>query len=101
RELYRIAAERLLEQLPHGAPSDSAAVATLLAHVDNRVGPFVELVIEMLMRREAWLPVLPDDVHSDAEQARLREHLEGARQRLVASHLESLQRAIPQTLLRD
>ena len=101
RELYRIAAERLLEQLPHGAPSDSAAVATLLAHVDNRVGPFVELVIEMLMRREAWLPVLPDDVRSDAEQARLREHLESARQRLVGSHLESLQRAIPQPLLRD
>ena len=101
RELYRIAAERLLEQLPHGAPSDSAAVATLLAHVDNRVGPFVELVIEMLMRREAWLPVLPDDVRSDAEQARLREHLEWARQRLVGSHLESLQRAIPQSLLRD
>ena len=101
RELYRIAAERMLEQLPHGAPSDSAAVATLLAHVDNRVGPFVELVIEMLMRREAWLPVLPDDVRSDAEQARLREHLEWARQRLVGSHLESLQRAIPQPLQRD
>jgi len=101
RELYRIAAERMLEQLPHGAPSDSAAVAALLAHVDNRVGPFVELVIEMLMRREAWLPVLPDDVRSDAEQARLREHLEWARQRLVGSHLESLQRAIPQPLQRD
>ena len=101
RELYRTAAERLLEQLPHGVASDSAAVATLLAHVDNRVGLFVELVIEMLMRREGWLPVLPDDVRSDTEQARLRERLESARRRLVSSHLESLQRAIPQSLLRD
>ena len=59
RDLYRSAAERLLEQLPQGLPRDSAAVATLLAHLDNRVERFVELVIEMLARREAWLPVLP------------------------------------------
>ena len=101
RELYRIAAERLLEQLPNGEPRDRAAVATLLAHVDNRVGRFVELVIEMLMRREAWLPVLPDDVRDGAEQLRLRDSLEAARRRLVSSHLESLERAIPQPLLRE
>ncbi len=101
RDLYRSAAERLLEQLPQGSPPDSAAVATLLAHVDNRVERFVDLVIEMLTRREAWLPVLPDDMRSDADQTRMRRHLELSRQRLVRGHLESLQRAIPPTLLRD
>ena len=101
RDLYRSAAERLLEQLPQGSPLDSTAVATLLAHVDNRVERFVELVIEMLTRREAWLPVLPDDMRSDSDQADLRRHLESARQRLVRGHLESLQRAIPQPLLGD
>ena len=101
RELYRLAAERLLEHLPPGDRRHSAAVATLLAHVDNRVGRFVELVIEMLVRREAWLPVLPDDVPAtQSAKARLAQQLEWARQ-LVGSHLESLQRAFPRGLLRE
>jgi len=45
RDLHRRAAERLLEQLPQGQPLASQAVATLLAHVDNRVDRFVDLVI--------------------------------------------------------
>ena len=99
RDLYRRAAERLLDHLPQGLPLASESVATLLAHVDNRVERFVELVTEMLARREAWLPVLPADV-SGAE-AGLRRDLESARQQLVRGHLESLQRAMPQALLRD
>jgi ATP-dependent exoDNAse (exonuclease V) beta subunit len=101
RDLYRRAAVRLLEQLPHGLPAASEAVASLLAHVDNRVERFVELVIEMLTRREAWLPVLPDDVRSEAEEAHLRGRLESARRQLVQGHLESLVRAIPADVLRD
>ena len=101
RDLYRRAAERLLEQLPQGSPAASAAVATLLAHVDNRVDHFVDLVIEMLTRREAWLPVLPDGVRSEEDETPLRSSLEAARQQLVRGHLESLQRALPPTLLRD
>jgi len=101
RDLYRRAAENLLAQLPHGLPLASDAVATLLAHVDNRVERFVELVIEMLMRREAWLPMLPDDVPDAATQAYLRRELESAREQLVRGHLESLHRAFPQAALRD
>jgi ATP-dependent helicase/nuclease subunit A len=101
RDLYRRAAERLLEQLPQGSPQASAAVATLLAHVDNRVEHFVDLVIEMLTRREAWLPVLPDAVRGEEDEAQLRGSLESARQQLVRGHLESLQRAVPPTLLRE
>jgi len=101
RDLYRRAAERLLEQLPQGSPQASAAVATLLAHVDNRVEHFVDLVIEMLTRREAWLPVLPAAVHGEEDETQLRSSLESARRQLVRGHLESLQRALPPTLLRE
>ena len=101
RDLYRRAAERLLEQLPQGTPGDAAAVATLLGHVDNRVERFVSLVIEMLTRREAWLPVLPavgDVAHQATE---LRRSLEAARGALVRGHLQALHRAMPPSLLRE
>jgi len=101
RDLYRRAAERLLEQLPQGLAQDSAAVATLLAHLDNRVERFVELVIEMLTRREAWLPVLPGAADAPDDEDRLRQRLEQAREQLVRTHLESLNRAFPDDLLRD
>jgi ATP-dependent exoDNAse (exonuclease V) beta subunit len=101
RDLYRRAAEHLLEQLPQGSPLASAAVATLLAHVDNRVERFVDLVIEMLVRREAWLPVLPHDELGADDEARLRATLESARRQLVQGHLQSLRRAMPETLLRE
>ena len=101
RDLYRRAAERLLEQLPQGLPRDSAAVATLLGHLDNRVDRFVELVIEMLTRREAWLPVLPAAADEPEDEDRLRQRLEQAREQLVRGHLESLARAFPDDLLRD
>jgi ATP-dependent exoDNAse (exonuclease V) beta subunit len=95
RELYRLAAERLLEHLPQGAPYASRAVATLLGHVDNQVGRFVDLVIEMLGRREAWLPVLPDALPDGVDEGPLRARLEVARARLVQGHLEALRTSIP------
>ncbi len=101
RELYRRAAERVLEQLPQGLPLASDAVATLLGHVDNRVERFVELVIEMLTRREAWLPVLPAGMVEPAEELELRNGLEATRGRLVQGHLAALCRALPVDWLRD
>jgi ATP-dependent exoDNAse (exonuclease V) beta subunit len=101
RDLYRVAAERLLEQLPQGLPQDSAAVATLLAHLDNRIERFVEIVIEMLTRREAWLPLLPAGVEGPEAEEQLRRRLEQARAELVGGHLESLSRAWPEELLRE
>jgi ATP-dependent exoDNAse (exonuclease V) beta subunit len=101
RDLYARAAENLLTHLPQGLPQASEAVSTLLAHVDNRVERFVELVIEMLSRREAWLPVLPPDVSGAAVEAHLRSQLEAARARLVGSHLESLHRVLPGDWLRE
>jgi ATP-dependent exoDNAse (exonuclease V) beta subunit len=101
RELYAQAAQNLLGHLPQGLPLASEAVATLLAHVDSRVERFIELVIEMLTRREAWLPVLPHDLRDPGAAARLQPPLEAARARLVRGHLEALQRAFPAALLHE
>jgi ATP-dependent exoDNAse (exonuclease V) beta subunit len=101
RDLYARAAESLLTQLPQGLPFASEAVATLLAHVDNRVERFVELVIEMLTRREGWLPVLPPSVRDAGTEARLKHQFESARASLVRSHLESLRQALPEELLHE
>jgi len=101
RDLYQRAAERLLTHLPHGLTRHSESVATLLTHVDNRVDRFVELVIEMLTRREAWLPVLPGDVDDAREEALIRGHLESARGDLVRGHLASLRDAMPGSLLEE
>jgi ATP-dependent exoDNAse (exonuclease V) beta subunit len=101
RELYRAAAERLLEHLPAGDSRHSAAVATLLGHVDNRVQRFVGLVIEMLARRESWGAELPRAGADEASSAELREQLEATRAGLVTSHLAALARQFPRELLAE
>jgi ATP-dependent helicase/nuclease subunit A len=100
-ELYRKAAERLLEHLPGGDDLHSRAVATLLAHVDNRVPKFVDLVMEMLARRDAWGPVLPQVTGDENADAGLRASLERARAGLVEAHLAALARECPADLLAD
>ncbi|MCJ7452192.1 MAG: UvrD-helicase domain-containing protein [Steroidobacteraceae bacterium] len=100
-DLYHKAAERLLEHLPGGEDLHSRAVATLLAHVDNRVPKFVDLVIEMLARRDAWGPVLPEVTSDEIANADLRASLERARAELVEAHLAALAREFPADLLAD
>ena len=99
RDLYRRAAERLLEHLPAGDRLHSRAVATLLGHADNRVQRFVDLVIEMLARRESWGPKLPGITDDEVSNAQIRSQLEAASTELVAAHLASVLRAFPRDLL--
>jgi ATP-dependent exoDNAse (exonuclease V) beta subunit len=101
RDLYRRAAERLLEHLPAGDRQHSRAVATLLGHADNRVQRFVDLVIEMLARRESWGPELPAITDDEASNAEIRSQLEAASTELVAAHLASVLRAFPSDLLTE
>jgi ATP-dependent helicase/nuclease subunit A len=101
RDLYRKAAERLLEHLPAGDHLHSRAVATLLGHVDNRVPRFVDLVVEMLARRDAWGPVLPEVGADEIANANLRSSLEHARTEMLEAHLAALARGFPDDLLAD
>jgi ATP-dependent helicase/nuclease subunit A len=95
RELYREAAEQLLEHLPGGEARHAHAVATILAQVDNRVPRFIDLVVEMLARRDAWGAVLPAVTDDEAANARLRDELAAARRALVTVQLRAVQQAFP------
>ena len=99
-ELHRLAAERLLEHLP-GDDRHAGAVATLLAHLDNRVPTFVDLVVEMLARRDAWGPNLPAAGEDEATRAALRAHLEHARAALLEEKLGELAASFPPGLLAE
>jgi ATP-dependent exoDNAse (exonuclease V) beta subunit len=101
RELYRKAAERLLEHLPSDDRLHSEALATLLGHVDNRVPRFVDLVVEMLARRDAWGPVLPAVTEDEVANGRLRAALEATRADIIGTHLAALVREFPRDLLRE
>jgi ATP-dependent exoDNAse (exonuclease V) beta subunit len=53
--LYREAARATLGLLEDGTPEQSAAVATLLLHLDNRSGAVENLLVTMLAKRDQWL----------------------------------------------
>ena len=99
-ELHRLAAEQLLEHLP-GEDRHASAVATLLAHLDNRVPVFVDLVVEMLARRDAWGPNLPAAGEDAATSAALRARLEHARAALLEERLRELAASFPPGLLAE
>jgi ATP-dependent exoDNAse (exonuclease V) beta subunit len=100
-DLYRLAAARLLTQLADGEPAHAHSVAVVLAHLDNRVQLFLDLIVEILRGREAWLPVLPGASGGVVADAQLRITLERARSALVTGHLTSLHRAFAPPQLRD
>ncbi|MCU0951319.1 MAG: UvrD-helicase domain-containing protein [Burkholderiaceae bacterium] len=53
--LYREAARAALGLLEDGTPEQSAAVATLLLHLDNRSGAVEDLLVSLLGKRDQWL----------------------------------------------
>ena len=97
--LYRAAAERLLSYV--GDPDGSgAAVVHLLEHFDNRAGRFVDLIVELLRRREDWLAVLQPLRHG-IDERELRMRLEQARADLVDAHVRALHAAFPPGALEE
>jgi len=98
-KLYAQAAERLLTHLPADDARTAQAVATVLEHLDNNVEQLVQLIADMLARREAWLPVLPADVEAYGDEGAVRDELEAGRRDIVAAHLAALREAFPSHLL--
>jgi len=81
-ELYRLAAESLLERVETGGDSQEA-IAALLDHLDNRLTLLRDLVMAMLGRRDQWLRHL---MAKREEQA--RRVLESGLQRFVYAALQ-------------
>lgn len=82
--LYTSAARRTLGLIEEREPI-AAMLLTLLAHRDNQLLQTEELLIEMLGRREQWLPFV---IGKRGEA--LRQHLERSLQLEIEGHLQSL-----------
>ena len=91
-ELYRAAAERVLDLAEQEAP-ESAAVQELLAHLDNRLERLRDLLVALLARRDQWLRHLAGQ---NAEGQ--RRVLEDSLRTLVTEHLQGLQALLPSSV---
>ncbi|RMF94630.1 MAG: hypothetical protein D6727_12435, partial [Gammaproteobacteria bacterium] len=89
-ELYAEAARGLLEFL--GEEGETAAqLRCLLEHCDNRAERLVQLVADMLARRDQWLRHTGPGLAGDAQRA----GLEAALERLVEIHLAEAAQRLP------
>lgn len=90
--LYETACERLIQQLGDGS-EESARVESLIVHLGHRVDRLMQLLIDLLAKRDQWLhPV----IHARSSAA-LRETLESALRTVIERHLENLCRHITAT----
>jgi len=80
--LYREAAQATLARLDEGALRES--LSTILRHLDNRLAQLDELLVQMLGKRDQWLPHL----HASRDIDRLEQALAN----LIAEQLEGLNR---------
>ncbi|MHB8709612.1 MAG: UvrD-helicase domain-containing protein, partial [Desulfuromonadales bacterium] len=94
-DLYRTAAERLLARLERGGEG-SAAIACLLAHLDNQLPLLRDLLVAMLGRRDQWLRHL-----DPANLATARPDLEKALSLQVITALLELRASLEDSLLAE
>lgn len=85
KPLYYEAVERLLDHL---GEDDAAgrALASLIAHLGNQVERLVQLLVDLLGRRDQWLPAI---LHARAS-ADFRAIIEGTLRAVVQRHLEQM-----------
>jgi ATP-dependent exoDNAse (exonuclease V) beta subunit len=84
--LYREAVQTFLADLEENVMW-SQAIAQLLLHLDNNLAAVEELLIEMLSRRDHWLPHIVTDS--------LRRTLEANREAIIEEALNKLKAAFP------
>ncbi len=89
--LYQQAAQWTLRLLAHPTASIASAVETLQRHLDNNLQRAELLLIEMLKRRDQWLPLLGRcDQYNAAELTRFREELEASLRHAVGVELAEI-----------
>ena len=89
KSLYRQAAIASLEWLT----SDSIyaePIATLLGHVDNHTGVYVDYLADMLGVRDQWLPIIGSGLNTEAEFESMRQTLEGDLASIRQQHLDNV-----------
>ncbi|HEX2584099.1 MAG TPA: UvrD-helicase domain-containing protein, partial [Steroidobacteraceae bacterium] len=89
-DIYESAAKALIAQL--GEDDDiSAQLEIVLLHVANRVPALIEMLVDLLQRRDQWLPFV--NHHSSHEQ---REKIEQTLCAAITHHLQLLRVSIPE-----
>jgi len=96
-DLYAAAAHATVLLLSGGSAAHSAAVATVLRHLDNQVSKLETLIVDMLKRRDQWLRHLP----AGGDPAALRRQLDATSESIVVSCLEQLHAAVPAGAVRE
>ncbi len=88
--IYEAVCERLLEQLGDGS-TESQQLETVLLHLANRVPSFMQMLCELLERRDHWLPLLIQ--HRD--DLDLRDSIEHTLQAAIEHHLQAVRALLP------
>ena len=97
--LYQQAARQTLRLLADPTPAIASSIETLLRHLDNHLQRAESLLIEMLKRRDQWLPLLGRcDRYDATELARFRQQLEASLHHAVATELAEIQRRVQAAL---
>ncbi|SMF55177.1 ATP-dependent exoDNAse (exonuclease V) beta subunit (contains helicase and exonuclease domains) [Alteromonadaceae bacterium Bs31] len=92
-QLYRQAVQALLDNLEDDLPW-SDALAEVLYLLDNRFDKFANMMVQLLAKREQWLPLMANAT----ERNQIRQQLEHNLQSVVKDNLRSLRALIPQNL---
>jgi ATP-dependent helicase/nuclease subunit A len=92
-DLYREAVQEFLTHLEENLEW-SDAIAQLLVHMDNDLNKLEELLVNMLSKRDQWLPYML----TDSENPVLREQLEASLARVIIETLTALQKSFPKEL---
>ncbi len=87
--IYQTAAEQLLEQLGEGNEV-SAQLEVVLLHLANRVPSLINMLRDLLARRDHWLPLIKQH-----EGDSLRASIESTLCAAIQHHLQVLTKAIP------
>ena len=98
--LYRKAAAATLDFVGETGYGGKAT-ETVLLHLDNNTGSYVEYLSKMLMTRDQWLPFISSGNLSAAEAAALRERFEANLLRVVCDHLENLHAGTPSEAINE
>jgi hypothetical protein len=88
--IYEAVCERLLEQLGDGSV-ESQQLETVLLHLANRVPNFMQMLCELLARRDHWLPLLIQH-RNDLD---LRDSIEHTLQAAIEHHLRGVCASLP------
>ncbi len=97
--IYQQAAQRTLRLLAHPTNTIASSVEILLRHLDNNLQRAELLLIEMLKRRDQWLPLLGRcDQYDAAELTRFREELEASLRHAVCTELAGIRKSVQAAL---